>query len=829
MNGRDDARDDVRDNARDGARDDEHGHEHEGAPPRPGHGPADRPTGPTGAAAWLRDLRMGARFTIAGGREGLLRALLTALAVGLGVAVLAIAASVPHLLDERERRTTARQVNTPLEFEQPGHELQKGSGTLVYRDASTEFRNRKVGGALLHPEGPGAPLPPGVTDPPRPGEMVVSPALGRLLDAGDGKLLRERLPYRTAGTIAPAGLIGPSELFFYAGDDKLAPGDGAVRIDRFGDGEPGPPADGGVVILVVLGCVILMLPAGVFISAAVRFGGEGRDRRLAALRLVGADGATTRRIAAGEALCGALLGLLAGAGIFLFARGFAPHLTIRDVTLFASDVTPAPAQAALIAVAVPALTVVVTLSALRRVAIEPLGVVRGAPARRRRLWWRLLIPAVGLALLVPSTVTVAWSPYYGPIETAMVAMGAALLLIGVAVVLPWLVEACVARLRGGPLPWQLATRRLQAGSGPAARAVSGITVAVAGAIAVQMMLSGMQSGHDRPGGSVASWSRLKASYRPGTPEEINAYTKAFRATPGVQDAVAFVEQYATVPGKEHSVTTVHVADCTVLRTLARTGSCREGDVFVAAEKDGDVDTAHRFPPGTALEMDGFERAKERGTPAYRWTVPASARIVETLPGPTGDHQFGILATPSAIDARAIPDARTTVLARVDPGDRDDSIERFRNTAAAIDPGMRVWRLGGVVKENHLAAVEEGMTIGAVCVLALIALSMLVGTLEQLRERRRALSVLVACGTSRATIGWSVLWQTAVPVVLGMALAVGAGLGLGRLLLALVHERVRDWFAFVPLVCAGAGMIVLVTVACLPALWRLTRPEELRTE
>ncbi|MEV5380276.1 FtsX-like permease family protein [Streptomyces nondiastaticus] len=797
--------------------------------PRPGRGPADRPSGPTGAAAWLRDLRMGARFTVAGGREGLLRAVLTALAVGLGVAVLAIAASVPTLLDERDRRAAARQVDAPLEFEQPGHEPRRSGSTLVYRDAGTDFRDKKVGGALLRPEGDGAPVPPGVTDLPRPGEMVVSPALGRLLGSEAGKLLRERLPYKTVGTIAPAGLIGPSELFFYAGDGRLAPGDGAVRIDRFGDDVPGLPTDGELVVLIALGCVILLLPVGVFISAAVRFGGEGRDRRLAALRLVGADGATARRIAAGEALCGALLGLLAGAGIFLFARRFATHVTVRDVTLFPSDVTPSPAPAALIAVLVPVLTVVVTLSALRRVAIEPLGVVRGAPTRRRRLWWRLLIPAVGLALLVPGTVVTVRSPFYGPVEAALVAAGAALLLIGVAAVLPWLVEACVARLRGGPLPWQLATRRLQAGSGTAARAVSGITVAVAGAIAVQMVLSGMQSGHNRPGGSVASWSHVKASYRPGTPEEIVAYTKAFKATPGVQDAVAFVEQYANVPGKRHDVTTVHVADCSVLRTLARIGSCRDGDVFVAQEKGGDVPTAGRFPPGTALEMDGFERAKERGTPAYRWTVPASARIVETLPGPTGDHQFGVLATPSAIDTRAIPDARTTVLARVDPEDREDSVERFRNTAAAIDPGMRVWRLGGVVKENHLAAVEEGLTIGAVCVLALIAVSMLVGTLEQLRERRRALSVLVACGTSRATIGWSVLWQTAVPVALGMALAVGFGLGLGRLLLALLGERVRDWFAFVPLIGAGAGMIVLVTVACLPALWRLTRPEGLRTE
>lgn len=60
-------------------------------------------------------------------------------------------------------------------------------------------------------------------------------------------------------------------------------------------------------VLVVF--VVLLTPVAVFIAAAVRFGGERRDRRLAALRLVGSDRSMTRRIAAGEALAGALLGL----------------------------------------------------------------------------------------------------------------------------------------------------------------------------------------------------------------------------------------------------------------------------------------------------------------------------------------------------------------------------------------------------------------------------------------------------------------------------------------------------------------------------------------
>ena len=62
------------------------------------------------------------------------------------------------------------------------------------------------------------------------------------------------------------------------------------------------------------------MPVAVFIATAARFGGEARDRRLAALRLVGADRATTVRVAAGESALGALLGVVVGAVLFLAVR-----------------------------------------------------------------------------------------------------------------------------------------------------------------------------------------------------------------------------------------------------------------------------------------------------------------------------------------------------------------------------------------------------------------------------------------------------------------------------------------------------------------------------
>jgi hypothetical protein len=69
------------------------------------------------------------------------------------------------------------------------------------------------------------------------------------------------------------------------------------------------------------------------------------------------------------------------------------------------------------------------------------------------------------------------------VPTYRIAGGIVLVLIGVTALLPWLLEWVVRRTRAGAVPLQLAVRRLQRDSGTAARAVSGITIAVAGAAA----------------------------------------------------------------------------------------------------------------------------------------------------------------------------------------------------------------------------------------------------------------------------------------------------------------------------------------------------------
>lgn len=782
-----------------------------------------RPAAPARGAVTLRDLGLGIRFAAAGGREGWIRTLLTAVGVGLGVALLLLASSVPHLLDERNAREQARSESRISDF--PDANAPKSDSSVLRINTTTEYHDRTVAGYLMRPDGSAPVLPPGMDRFPAPDTMAVSPALRELLDEPGNELLRERLPYEITGTIGDAGLRSPGELLYYAGSDTLTPGNGGHRIAAYGDERQGDPLPPLLIVLVIMVCVVLLAPVAIFIATAVRFGGDRRDRRLAALRLVGADIRSTRRIAAGEALFGALLGLLFGLVFFLVGRQFVGAVEIWDVSAFPADLAPDLRLAALIAVAVPLTAVVVTLVAMRSVVIEPLGVVRRGRERGRRLWWRLPVPLAGLVVLA------LWGRVeeYAPVNPVPITVGAVLVLFGLALLLPWLVEACVNRLRGGPVPWQLATRRLQLSSGAASRAVSGVTVAVAGAIALQMLFASMNADFNRMTGADPTRAQFVGYSENVTGEGATAAIEQFRATKGVDVVIGSVETYATKPGtyaedEVQPTTSLTVGTCETLRELARIGACQDGDTFVV-HPEGDKDMT-AWVDETARKGEVVEVGS--GKKPMPWTLPADSRTVTGRTDPMGDPHWGIMATIGAVDAGKLPGATITTRIRVDRS-VPDVAEYVRNTAARIDPGMRFVTLDSVERDRQYASIQTGLQVGASAVLLLIALSMLVAQLEQLRERKRLLSVLVAFGTRRSTLGWSVLWQTAVPVVLGLVVAVAGGLGLGATLVHLIEKEVSDWWLFWPVTGVGGALVLLVTLLSLPPLWRMMRPDGLRTE
>ncbi|MDX3751193.1 ABC transporter permease [Streptomyces sp. AK08-02] len=771
---------------------------------------------------WTRDLGMGVRFAFTGGREGWGRVLLTAVGVGLGVALLLLTTAIPTALAARGERGDARTDVVFVDKQPP-----KADDTLIVAVVDTTFRTDDVRGRELQPEGVRAPLPPGIDRFPAVGEMIVSPALERLLKSADGKLLRERLPERIVGTIADTGLVGPAELSFYRGGEGLEhhfSGGSVGRIERFGDLHPTSEAMDPVLILLTLVVfIVLLMPVGVFIATAVRFGGERRDRRLAALRLVGADGMMTRRIAAGEAFGGAAVGLVFGTLFFLIGRQAAGHVELLDVSVFPSDLNPAPALAVLVGVVVPVAAVLVTLFALRGVVIEPLGVVRTARPPRRRLWWRLLMPLGGIAALSPM---IGQGNDSGQFNDLLVIAGVSLLLIGVTALLPWIVEAVVARLGSGGVAWQLAVRRLQLGSGTAARMVNGIAVAVAGAIALQMFFSGVSGSYTRASDQDVDRAQMEV----GVPDSVPLLTasRQLARTEGVQKVTVLsygsVGEKARSPKKYAEVT---IGDCAALREVGRLPSCRDGDVFTVRGVEYDQDTPTLIKPGRKVWVSPSYSQSEK--PAVAWTVPAGLRQVDSREDPSGVERGGVLVTPGALPRTVVAQAAGRIFVALDPRVAD-ARELVRNAAARIDPLTDPMTYTATNRSKKFNSIRTGLFVGSICVLLLIGVSLLVSQLEQLRERRKLLSSLVAFGTRRRTLTLSVLWQTAIPIGLGLVLSAGVGLALGVVLLKMTSSSVHvDWAAVLAMTGIGAGVVLLVTVLSLPPLLRLMRPDGLRTE
>jgi hypothetical protein len=770
---------------------------------------------PRRRTGWPQDLVLGIRLAVGGGRTSLARLVLGTIGIGMATAVLLVAASVGNFLGSEHARELAVI---------PGDRIVAGVAPLDYFGGGTQFRGTYIGGAYVLATGPNSPLPPGIARLPGPGEVVLSPALAALLASPDGALLRPRFTQRVVGLIGQAGLAGPQVLTFYAGLSaaQIPSDEPPQHVYAFGVRGESAVIGPLLQVLVVIGAVALLVPILIMVSISSRIAGAQRDRRLAALRLVGAGSRQVRRIAAAESLAGASTGLVLGALVFLGFRRIVPNFEAQGLSAFTSDITPPWQLVVLIVLVVPVLSVASALFALRRTVIEPLGVVRGGRPVRRRLWWRagLVVAGVGLLLFAHEVPTqnLEW--------TGLVALGAAALLVGVPVLLPWLLERTVSAVRGGPVSWQLAVRRLQLDSGTPARVVGGVAVVLAGAITLQTAVAAAASRF-----VVSSPQSMPGQFMlHADPAIITRATVALRRSRVVHGLylTTTVDMTTSLAHWQDGTTPVEIASCDAIRTISGVRDCVDGDVFTLP---GRLYVA----PGTRLtnftSSPDFVATATRGG---QWTMPAHARLLSgsiNLSAVNG----AVLVTPKAFTGvtSAPGTAYSRYVGHVDPN-LPDGLEYVRNALAGFPLQANVESFDDPaalsVDAKTFVAIRNALLAGSLFTLLLAGVSLLVLALEQVRERRRPLAMLSAAGVSRSALARSLLWQTAVPVGVGVVAATATGIGLAALVLRMSSTpMVLDWTDIGASGGAAVALVLLVTAATLPALRNATRLSALRTE
>lgn len=743
----------------------------------------------------------------------LVRLAMTTFGIALAVSLLLPAASLGHVINMFEGRQAAvKVISEPV----------SGVDPLLVRPWSLNFHGHQIHPKVIAATGPASPVPPGLDHLPAPGEVMVSPEVRKLLDSPDGAALRGRIPGTVVGVIGRSGIPDPGDkvMFIGARPEQLAGDQKPEEVYGYGAERDG---FGGSIIIVSMlapAAVVLVLPLLIFVTTASRMGAAQRERRLAALRLIGLDARQVRRVAAGESLVGAAAGLIVGVGFFLVLREWIDDINLFGLRAYGEDFVPSWPLALLIALLIPTLAVGSALVSLRRVIIEPLGVVRVGRPPRRRMAWRWVIIALGAAMLISTLFAEKGSE--NPTVTAALTIGSALSLLGMAAVLPWLVEQLVRRMSGGAPSWQLAIRRLQLEAGTASRVVSGLVVALAGSILIQALIISLSptAAETRP------LTRGPASVRVSAdPAVIDEVQHRLKAVPGATAITVLRETVVT--GAD---TSMEVGDCAALELRAKLPGCTDGAVYYLEpepEPGPGADTPV-VPSGVLQLSDSYS-----GTPTrtLRWTVPDGIRRVPAVDGSRGGG--GLLVTPAALGGVSLPVAVADIHV-TGVGAVDELTDRVGAALSPLSWQARVSTLSGadsLAEDQALTRRVRALLLAAsVFVLSVAGLSLLLLSAEQITERRRPLAALSAAGVPISVLAKGLLWQTAVPVGVGVLLAVATGIGISAPILRMADIPISfDVGGIANLVVTMILTILTVTALALPLLRSITRLDSLRSE
>ncbi|MEH0932790.1 FtsX-like permease family protein [Micromonospora sp. CPCC 205558] len=142
--------------------------------------------------------------------------------------------------------------------------------------------------------------------------------------------------------------------------------------------------------------LMLMVPVLALAGQCARLGAPARDRRLAALRLAGATPGQVTRLVVLETGVAALLGTLAGLGVYLVGRDLLHRPDARGQLALPTDVLPSTGALVGVVLGLPVVAALATALMLRTVTTSPLGVTRKAARERGPGPWAGLLIGFGV-------------------------------------------------------------------------------------------------------------------------------------------------------------------------------------------------------------------------------------------------------------------------------------------------------------------------------------------------------------------------------------------------------------------------------------------------
>jgi len=767
-------------------------------------------------------LRLGLRLTLSGGREALVRLAVTAMAVAVGVALLLTVLAEFHAFQANADRqcwectgtSSAAGPPAPPPARLPAH------GEL-WNDNVDFYQGQTIERLDLAALGPRAPVPPGISRLPGPGQYYASPALAALLRTVPADELGDRFPGKLAGTIGDTALTGPGELVIFVGytPAALKTVTGTQLVTSISTSVPSTVFTPFFRWAFVVGAAAVLFPILILVSTATRLAAARREERLAALRLVGATPPDIRAIAAVEAAVTALAGTVLGTGVFALVRPALATAAPIGTEYFASTVTPTVWGYAAMLVAVPVASAVAALLSLRRVQVSPLGVSRRVSPPPPSPW-RLTVLAAGVVTYVAGLLVTSPRSIGAPAYPGLL-----IIMAGLAVAGPWLTAASarlLTRLSGGASPL-LAGRRLSDGPKAAFRSVTGLVLAVFIGTMAGVLLPAAEAGAGSHA-AVALGNVLRDDQLPGgnlhcavkipSGPGINCPPGKMAGSAGMppRAAAGFLSQLRAIPGttvypiystpQVFGVDAGNVVSCTVIRDLAVVGRCPAGARAVLTDTSSLLDNdnpQYIFKPIAGPDAPAYAGSLSAlplvavlvraGSPA---TLERARTFLATHTAPSVPGQDGNLPTPPRTYAETVA-IRTS----------DDTIAQRLIDAAVT-----------------LTLIMAG------CSLAVAVGGGLV-------DRKRPFTLLRVSGVPVSALSRVVLMEAALPLAATTVLAAGIAYGTSVLAVSrLAAEGVaipslgRVYYETLGAGLAAALIIILLT---LPLLRRMSAPGNIHFE
>lgn len=511
--------------------------------------------------------------------------------------------------------------------------------------------------------------------------------------------------------------------------------------------------------------VLLGIPLLALLLAVTRISSSSRDRRLAALRLLGVPPRATRVISAVETgslvAVGSAIGLTCYALVLggINALGWGQAWIVQSVRT-----TPATLSTGIGAVAV--FTLAAAMAPSRRATRDPRGLRHEAnPANPRP--WRLIPLITGLVIL-------AWfatNPPQDPPHWWGFFMIAGWLTTGLAVPIaaPYLAKAltnALARQRRW-IAGHLAGRRLQVEPASAYRAASGLATSL---YAVTIVLTLLAASTSDP------LYLSQKIYLTTGPQPITVHSSD-AGEPHVQDALPEEVELTAIPGVQHIETRypVSATGCTSVAGdscgAITIGTCQDLGQFAVLENCTDTDVQIVEAGGFHLEAPQTVTIKGPGGTKILQVSPIPIKLDEEATGATfgGGHLTAHTFIPE--DTAGIEDVIG------EPVSYTLTVGGGSDTAAAVATAVQ-----GMGAEARVQPTDDytrimGLRTGMLAIAAVIVVVGLgvsaIGIIDRAAERRRSLTRLQVIGSPISVLRASERLQAALPLTVSVLTALAA--------------------------------------------------------